>query len=113
MLEMYQGNDVNFTFTRKDENGEAITTIPQAIFFTVRQSFQGNILFQKSVGSGIQQKSDGAWDIRIDAEDTVLLNVPGTGLKCVCDVKIVDEYGEEKTIVKPQDFMILPTVTRR
>lgn len=113
MLEMYQGNDTNFTFTRKNENGEAITTTPQALFFTVRPSFQGGILFQKSMGSGIQQKNDGTWDIRIDAEDTDSLSVPNAGLKCVCDVKIVDEYGEEKTIVKPQDFMILPVVTRR
>lgn len=112
MIEIYQGNDKNFIFSRKNKDGEIITTVPQELYFTVRSNFQGNILFQKQLNNGITQKSDGSWNIRVDAENTKTLDIPSTGLKCVCDVKVFDENGEEMTIVKPQDFMILPVATR-
>lgn len=112
MLEIYQGNDKNFVFSRKNTDGEIITTVPQELYFTVRADFQGNIIFQKQLNNGISQKADGTWNIRVDAENTKNLDVPSIGLKCVCDVKVFDENGEETTIVKPQPFLILPVATR-
>ena len=109
MLSIYQGNDKVFSFTRTDTNDNAITTMPQQMTFTVKQNYEKlDWLFRKTLNNGITQRADGTWEITIDAEDTANIN-PG---KYVCDVKIINEHGKEYTIVKPQEFVVMPVATR-
>lgn len=91
-------------------DGEIITTIPQAIFFTVREDFEKPILIQKTLGDGISQNSDGSWTVSINASDT--LSVKASITKTYkADVKIIDESGRNITIVAPTEFYVLPVVT--
>lgn len=108
-LSIYQGNDKAFSFTRTDIQGNLITTVPQGIWFTVKANYENkSFVIQKTLGNGIEQNSDGSWNVLINAEDTANLK---TG-KYVCDVKIIDEYGKQLTIVKPQDFIIADVATQ-
>ena len=110
MLSIYQGNDKIFTFTRTDVNGNVITTEPQQIWFTVKKDYNSlGWVIRKTLHQGIEQNSDGSWNIRIDAIDTENIK---SG-KYVCDVKIRDEDGREITIVKPQDFAVVDVATTR
>lgn len=105
---IYQGNDKAFIFTRRDINGEKITSVPQGIWFTVKESFEKiGFIFQKSLNNGITQNANGDWVVLVDAKDTAELN-PG---KYVCDVKIRNEQGRELTIVKPQIFSVESVAT--
>lgn len=109
MLSIYQGNDKIFRFFRKDYNGNIITSVPQALWFSVKDRYETErVLFQKNIGLGIDQNEDGSWNIKIEPYDTAELK-PG---KYVCDVKIQDEAGNLFTIVKPQEFLIREVVTR-
>lgn len=109
MLSIFQGNDKTFILTRKDTTGKIINTLPKDIWFTVKESYENkSIVFQKRLNHGIIQSSDGTWNIQIDAADTAELK---TG-RYICDVKIIDEKGKNVTIVKPQDFAVIPVVTR-
>lgn len=110
MISIYQGNEKWFSFTRRDINGDPITTNPQGIWFTVKNKYDdiGHVI-QKTLDNGIRKGSSaGEWLINIYSVETENIK-PG---KYVCDVKIRDEYGTELTIVKPQDFVILPVVTQ-
>lgn len=109
MVNIYQGNDKFLKFTRQDIDGEPITTMPQALYFTVkRTSNDYDALFQKKIGNGIEQQIDGSWIIHIAPEDTSWLAFG----KYFCDVKVVDESGYKFTIVKPQEFNVLDVSTK-
>lgn len=112
MISIYRGNDKDFVFFRKDTSGNVIGTVPRDMMFTVKKDYMSKlILFSKTLNSGITQNSDGSWNIRIDAEDTKNLDASNEKTVLVCDVKIIDEDGNNVTIVKPQDFVVLPVVT--
>lgn len=112
MLTIYQGNDKDFVIFRKTMGGKDIKTQPLKMWFTVKSKINEDlILFQKEIGNGITQNSDGSWNIRIDADDTKNFKITDDKLVLVCDIKIINEQGEGKTIAKPQDFVVLPVVT--
>ena len=53
--------------------GMEITDLGQDLesaFFTVRKSYDGDIVFQKSIGNGITKVSTGVYSIRIAPDDT-------------------------------------------
>ena len=109
MISIYQGNDKTFVFTRNDISGNIIKSRPKKIWFTVKAKYENlGFLFQKTMGNGIIQRDDGSWEITIDSTDTANI-VPG---KYVCDVKIVSELDKEYTIIKPQDFIVMPVATQ-
>lgn len=112
MISIYKGNDKTFVFFRKDTNGDVITTKPRNMLFSAKKGYSSDlILIRKTFENGITQNEDGSWSIKIDAEDTKSLDVSNEKIVLVCDVKIIDEYGNNVTIVKPQDFVVLPVVT--
>lgn len=109
MISIYQGNDKAFVFTRTDINGNAIYTVPQKMWFTVKRKYEDiGFVFQKTMENGITQRPDGSWEILINAEDTASINPS----RYICDVKILNEQGREYNIVKPQEFNILPVATQ-
>lgn len=108
-VNIYQGNDKFLKFTRQDIDGNSITTTPQALYFTVKRTESDlDMLFQKQIGSGIEQQEDGSWIIHILPEDTAWMAFG----KYFCDVKVVDESGHKFTIVKPQEFNVLKVATK-
>ena len=109
MITIFQGNDKNFFFYRKDTKGDVITTVPLAMWFTVKNTLKDEaVRFQKTLHNGIEQMEDGAWIVHIYANDTANLKND----KYVYDVKIRDENGYLFTIIEPQDFIVKPVVTR-
>lgn len=43
-------------------------------YFTVRKSYQGKVIFQKSLGDGITKTETGKYSVRIAPEDTASLD---------------------------------------
>lgn len=69
-LKQTRGDTVSYTFQRKDTEGSVITTIPEAIFFTVKSTFNTpKVLIQKSI---LQMAMDihGVWRFTIENSDT-------------------------------------------
>lgn len=112
MASIYKSNDKKFIVYRRNTEGEIIKTKPQEMFFTVRPKLSSpQIYIDKRIGAGIEQAEDGGWIISVEARDTKNMETTEDRLVLVCDVKIIDEYGNNVTIVKPQDFVVLPVVT--
>lgn len=112
MPTIFKGNDKTYIVTRRTKTGEVIKSTPLQMIFTVRTNFDElDTVLQKEIGNGIEQNPDGSWSIKVDAKDTRNLKITDKKLVLICDVKIVNENGEETTIVKPQDFVVLPVVT--
>jgi hypothetical protein len=110
MYSIYRGADKNFILPRVDIYGNLITTVPQNMWFTVKETDENiSFVIQKTLGNGITQNTDGEWVITINSADTAELK-PG---KYVCDVKVKNENGKEYPIIKPQEFVILGAVTLR
>ena len=109
-MQIYQGNDKNFFFFRRNINGEIIETYPVGLWFTVKESKETNakVLFQKSMYNGIEKREDHSWLITINARDTQDIK-PG---RYFCDVMVCDENGHYLTIVEPQTFTIRDVATR-
>lgn len=108
-MKVFKSTNNYFVFTRKDANGNVITSTPQELIFSVKESFESeNYLFQKKMTTGgITTQGNGEWQISIIPSDTI--DIPFG--KYVCDVKVVDEYGLQFIIVVPQPFEVLDTVT--
>lgn len=112
MVSIYKSNDKQFIVYRRNTKGEIITTKPQEMIFTVKPKLgTSQISIEKRIGAGIEQAEDGGWIISVESYDTQNMRVTEEKLVLVCDVKIIDEYGNNVTIVKPQDFVVLPVVT--
>lgn len=108
-MKVYKKTNNYFSFIRKNSNGEPITTRPQELFFSVKESFESaEYLFQKKMTTGdITTNGEGEWQISVLPSDTEKL-LPG---KYVCDVKVIDENGLQFIIVAPLAFEVLDTVT--
>lgn len=108
-MKVFKSTNNYFVFTRKDAIGNAITSKPQELIFSVKESFDAeDYIFQKKMTTGdITTQGNGEWQISIIPNDTI--NIPFG--KYVCDVKVVDEYGLQFIIVAPQTFEVLDTVT--
>ena len=109
-MKVYKNTHNNFSFTRRNNKNEIITTTPQEIIFSVKENFDDeNYLIQKTMTKGeiSMNPTTGVWVIRLVPNDTAKL---GFG-NYYCDVKIINEYGLSSIIVAPQTFEILKTVT--
>ncbi len=112
MVEVYYGNSKELYFTRKDIDGETIWDVPPEMIFTVRRKYAGNIVFKKLLtGGDFAQEADGSWHLCINPQDTRNISAPSKREVCVCDVRVYDADGNEYTIIKPDDFVILPVAT--
>lgn len=67
-ISMIRGDTLEFNVHTPD-----LETDLTGAFFTVRQSFGGQILFQKSLTSGITKQSDGVYLVRVAPADTASL----------------------------------------
>ena len=76
-LEIVQGDTVNFglEFEEVNDTGDFIDLT--SAFFTVRASFDGEIICQSSLGSGIIKEEVGLYSVSLSHDQTALLN-PGT-----------------------------------
>ena len=68
-IKMTRGDTLEFSLRTPD-----METDLASCFFTCRNAFGGNILFQKSLNSGITKEADGLYYIRIAPADTADLN---------------------------------------
>lgn len=109
-MKVYKNTHNNFSFTRRNNKNEVITTTPQEIIFSVKENFDDeNYLIQKKMTEGdiSMNPTTGEWTIRLIPNDTARLAFG----RYYCDVKIINEYGLSSIIVAPQVFEILETVT--
>ena len=109
-MRVYRNTNNYFVFARKNAEGDTITSTPQELIFSVRESFGAEeYLFQKRMTTGdIVKRENGEWQISILPKDTENVT-PGS---YVCDVKVIDEHGLQFIVVAPSVFDVLDTVTR-
>ena len=107
-MKLYRGNNIYLSFTRSNASG-VITTTPQEIFFTFKKSCDNQVaIFQKKMSDGeITIDAESKWTIAIQPSDTADLDFGNY----VCDVKVIDETGQEFTIVPPTAIELAKTVT--
>lgn len=69
-LKQTRGDTVSYTFQRKDTAGNPILTRPEAIFFTVKSTFNTpKILIQKNIKQ-MAMNGSGVWRFTIENADT-------------------------------------------
>lgn len=96
-LKQTRGDTVSYTFQRKDTEGQAIKTRPEAIFFTVKNTFNtAEICIQKNINQ-MTMNNDGTWRFTIEHDDTAELPY---GVY-VFDLQITDN-GAVTTVAKGQ-----------
>lgn len=94
-LKQTRGDTVSYTFQRKDTEGQAIKTRPEAIFFTVKSTFNTpKIIIQKNIKQ-MAMDSNGVWRFTIENADTESLSY---GIY-VFDLQVT-ESGAVTTIAK-------------
>lgn len=95
MIKQTRGDTRQYNFKRLNSDGEAITTIPDALYFTVKTSYDVQTpVFQKTIDN-MAMDEDGTWRFTIEASDTN--NLPYGAY--VYDVEVI-ENGAVTTISK-------------
>lgn len=70
MIKQTRGDTRSYKFTRLDPQGEVITTIPDALYFTVKTSYDVQTpVIQKTIDN-MAMGEDGTWRFTIEASDT-------------------------------------------
>lgn len=94
-MTLTRGDTGRYVFSRKNAVGDIITDRPQAMFFTVKDSYDtGGVIFQKTL-SDMDMDGQGAWHFSIEPVDTERLTVK----TYVWDIEVTtDRYV--KTIAK-------------
>ena len=72
-LEIVRGDTFAFGMELTDEGGNAITDDLTSAYFTCRQSAEGEIVFQKTLGDGISKVSTGKYRVRVAPSDTATI----------------------------------------
>lgn len=86
-MELIRGDTGRYKFQRQDLNGNVLSTIPTAIYFTVKETFDDkDFIFQKTIAD-MTKDSDHWWHFVIDPADTETLPYKSY----VYDLEITDE----------------------
>lgn len=85
-MELTRGDTGQYRFQRKDADGEVILTLPDAIYFTVKKSYQSpTVVFQKTIDD-MTFDQDGTFHFTIEPEDTQALDIGNY----VYDIEVTD-----------------------
>ena len=106
-ISLIRGETKVWKFQRKDSSGAVITTNPDEIYCSIKQTYDSSdYLIQKTYTDGDITYSSGWWYISLSANDTLGLN-PG---KYAIDVKVITSSGSTY-VVHPQTLAVLPNAT--
>ena len=104
-LQMIRGDTSKFKFQSLDATGEVITTTPDAIYFTVKETTKNlNPIFQKTK-EDMTMESDGTWHFVVEPTDTNSLQY----WEYVYDLEVIQ--SGVKTTISIGKFIISPEVT--
>lgn len=85
-LTQTRGDTAGYTFKRVDKDGGIITTAPDKLYFTIKQSFHSKIpMLQKTI-EDMTMAQDGTWSFTIQAGETDAFEY-GT---YVYDIEVID-----------------------
>lgn len=99
-MRMTRGDSDRKSFVRRDLNGQIITAMPYAIFFTVKNSYDDeNLILQKRLGEGIEFDGQ-TYHLSISPEDTESLAYGNY----VFDIEVIQDSEQtyKRTIKKGQ-----------
>lgn len=69
-MNLTRGDTGLYKFQRLDSDGDVITTTPDAIYFTVKESYTSStVAIQKTIDD-MTMDDDGTWHFTIDPDDT-------------------------------------------
>jgi hypothetical protein len=96
-FEFPRGDTKIFKFNLKDKNGEELSlSNTDKLFFTVKKSTKTDIvIFQKTLGNGIEYQSDNYYHVTINSDDTAELPY-GTYMY---DIELKTATGIVKTLI--------------
>lgn len=70
-MKIIRGDYKVISFVRKDKKGNVITSIPEKIYFTVKNNiYSGEVLIQKKLNEGITVDENHVYAIEFNASDT-------------------------------------------
>ena len=72
-MQLTRGDTGRFKFQRIDDEGQPITTIPDAIYFTVKKSYQSSSVILQKTLADMELDQDGTFHFVIDPTDTETL----------------------------------------
>lgn len=96
-LEFTRGDTKKFKFRLRDKNKQPIELAPtDKLYLTAKKDPNSNaIIFQKTIGNGIELKEDGYYHVTINPDDTNQLPYGTYGY----DVQITTVTGKTKTFI--------------
>lgn len=105
MIQLIRGDTAKYKFQRLDGEGHVITTLPDSLYFTVKETTNKlNYVFQKTLDD-MTVDSDNYYHFTVEPEDTNGLQYGNYAY----DIEII--VGGVKTTVAFGTFSILPEVT--
>ena len=111
-IELVQGDTSSvYKFQRKDNTGKIITTIPQKMWITFKETCNcEDALFQKTLGNGITyNEADNYYRFQLSSEDTCDMAYGVYGF----DIAIINELGEKKTLLHNGTLEIFKHYTKK
>lgn len=94
-MRITRGDTVGYNFQRKNADGTVITTEPDAIYFTVKRSWNDRRPVIQKKKSDMIMDPDGTWHFTVQAQDTDGLRYGNY----VFDVEVIDDDAVQ-TIAK-------------
>jgi hypothetical protein len=105
IIQIIRGDTAKYKFQRLDGDGQVITTLPDSLYFTVKESANKlNYVFQKTLDD-MTVDSDGTYHFIVEPEDTNGLQYGSYAY----DIEVI--IDGVKTTVAFGTFTILPEVT--
>ncbi len=111
-IEIVQGDTSGvFKFQRKYDGGEVITTLPQKMWITFKNSCNcDDALFQKTLEDGITySEEDNYYRFQLQSDDTCHMPYGTYGF----DIAIINEDGKKKTLKKDGELEVVKHYTRK
>jgi len=111
-IELVQGDTSNtYKFQRKNIDGEVITTLPQKMWITFKEtSLDKDYVLQKTLLNGIKyNEEDNYYRFQLSSEDTCDLTYGIYGF----DIAILNELGEKKTLLRAGVLEIVKHYTNK
>lgn len=111
-IELVQGDtSYIYKFQRRDANGNPITTSPQKMWITFKETCNcEDALFQKTLDNGITyNEEDKYYRFQLSSEDTCHMPYGVYGF----DIAIINEAGEKRTLLKNGVLEIVKHYTKK
>ena len=122
-LILYRGQRKIWTGTVRNAAGAVVSIVGASVYFTVRTKIpagsvsddaDGEVLFKKTVGSGISMSNaeNGEFEILMDKADTNAIEIGSTGKGYVYGIAIVESGQSDPIVLAQGKFTLKADIVR-